>query len=131
MQLLLTRSDNTEARLQILKQPRDHYITKVVEGVASPLQAPPRPTPTREPPMVGGVALPESIQLLEAGRRTEAEGHVLEAHMERGYGLEATRKAAKQSWYGSLGILGGAVERRRVEQAECLGPFPMNGTSSK
>ena len=46
---------------------------------------------------------PKSIQTLEAGRVMEAEGYVLQAHMERGYELEATRQNAEHSWNRSLG----------------------------
>ena len=46
---------------------------------------------------------PKSIQILEAGRVMEAEGYVLQAHMERGYELEAMRQNAEFSWNRSLG----------------------------
>ena len=105
-----------------------------------PLQAPPRPAPTPQPPMPEGLAssssaappqslgepiaeagrfmeaVPKSIRALEAGRVMEAEGYVLEAHMERGYELEAMRQNAEHSWNRSLGLLGGAEEPSRAEQ---------------
>ena len=132
VQLLLTRSDNTEAKLQLRRRSHKRYITKVLSqtpGHATEqlLQAPSRPIPTREPTMPEGVAssssaappqspdepigeagrlteaCPKPIQLLEAGRVTEAEGHVFQAHMERGYELEAMRQNAEHSWNRSLG----------------------------
>ena len=165
MQLLLTRSDNTEAKLQLRQHSHERYTTIVpsqTPGYATeqtkdesatqqlaasssghateqPLQAPPRPAPTREPPMPEGVAssssaappqspdepigeagrlteaCPEPIQLLEAGRVAEAEGHVLEAHMQRGYELEATRLAAHQSYHRSLDHLGGASKKDAMD----------------
>ena len=48
-------------------------------------------------------AVPESFRALEAGRVMEAEGYVLEAHMERGYELEAMMQNAEHSWNRSLG----------------------------
>ena len=144
MQLLLTRSDNTEARLQLRQHPRDCYITIVPEGVASssgyateqPLQAPPRPAPIREPSMPEGVAFsssavppqslgelirgleaaPKSIRALQAGRFSEADGHVLEAHMKRGYELEAIRQEAQQSWNSELDLVVGTEESSAAEE---------------
>ena len=86
-----------------------------------PLQALPRPAPTPQPPMPEGLAssssaappqslgepiaeagrfmeaVPKSIRTLEAGRVMEAEGYVLQAHMERGYELEAMIQNAEHS----------------------------------
>ena len=47
--------------------------------------------------------MPCEGQALEAGRVMEAEEYVLEAHMERGYDLEAPRQNAEHSWNRSLG----------------------------
>ena len=164
VQLLLTRSDNTEARLELRQHSHERYITIVpsqTPGHATEqtkdesatqqraasssghateqlLQAPPRPAPTREPPMPEGVAssssaappqspdepigetgrlteaCPEPIRLLEAGRVAEAEGRVLEVHMQRGHELEQTMLEAQQSFYKSLAHLAGASKKHAM-----------------
>ena len=53
---------------------------------------------------------------MEAGRVSEAEGYVLQTHMDRGYELEAMRQKAEHSWNRSLGSLGGADEPSRADR---------------
>ena len=75
------------------------------EGLASSSSAAP-PQSLGEPIAEAGrfmEAVPKSIRALEAGRVMEVEGYVLQAHMERGYGLEAMRQNAEHSWNRSLG----------------------------
>ena len=75
------------------------------EGALSKSPAAPPQSLDRPIPKAGRVmeAGPKSIQALEAGRVMEAEGYVLQAHMERGYELEAMRQNAEHSWNRSLG----------------------------
>ena len=54
-------------------------------------------------------SLAPSIQALEKGCHVEAEGHVLQAHMERGHQLDAHRKEAQDSYIrhaAQLALLG-------------------------
>ena len=153
VQLLLTRSDNTEARLQLLQLSQNRYSVQLAassSGYATerPLHAPPRPASTpghateqtkdesatqqlaasssghatglvmeAAPEAIQlseagcvAAACPQPIKLLEAGRVAEAEGSVLEAHLQRGYELEATMAAAQQSYHIALTHLEGAME---------------------
>ena len=70
------------------------------QSPSAPPQILDRPIPRAGQVMEAG---PKSIQILEAGRVMEAEGYVLQAHMERGYELEATRQNAEHSWKRLLG----------------------------
>ena len=75
------------------------------EGALSKSPAAPPQSLDRLIPKAGRVmeACLKSIQALEAGRVMEAERYVLQAHMERGYELEAMRQNAEHSWNRSLG----------------------------
>ena len=79
-----------------------------------PMPEPEPPTPdgaasssSASPPQSLGKPCPKSIHLLQADRWKEAQGHVYEAHMDRGYELEALRQGAEQSWSSSLDLLSG------------------------
>ena len=82
------------------------------EGVASSSPAAPPQSPDEPIGEAGRLteACSEPIRLLEAGRVAEAEGSVLEAHLQRGYELEETMGAAQQSYYIALTHLKDAVE---------------------
>ena len=139
VQLLLTRSDNTEARLELRQHSHERYITIVPSqtpghateqtkdasatqqraasssGHATGLvmEAAPEAIQLSEAGCVAA-ACPQPIKLLEAGRVAEAEGRVLEVHMQRGHELEATMLEAQQSWYKSLAHLAGASKKHAM-----------------
>ena len=86
------------------------------EGVASSSPAAPPQSPDEPIGEAGRLteACPEPIRLLEASRVAEAEGRVLEVHMQRGHELEATMLEAQQSWYKSLAHLAGASKKHAM-----------------
>ena len=86
------------------------------EGMASSSSAAPPQSPDEPIGEAGRLteACPEPIRLLEAGRVAEAEGRVLEVHMQRGHELEATMLGAQQSWYKSLAHLAGASKKHAM-----------------
>ena len=55
-------------------------------------------TTQTEQVVLASPSLAPSIQALEQGCHIEGEGHVLQAHMERGHQLEAQRKEAQDSY---------------------------------
>ena len=87
------------------------------EGVASSSSAAPPQSPDKPIEEAGRLteACPQPIKLLEAGRIAEAEGHVLEAHMQRGCELEAMRLEARHSYDRSLDHLGGASKKDAMD----------------